>query len=81
MIAPNTRRVCCNAERIVIMKIVPRTIVLYVFAAHLVMLYGCAQTGQFMPAPTTVRFELKGLPANVIEVQVNDLRGQITEAD
>jgi hypothetical protein len=64
-----------------ILKIFSPTLLPYVFALHMVVLGGCAQTGQFTPTPTTVRIELQGLPADMVEVQVNDLRGQMTEAD
>jgi hypothetical protein len=62
-------------------KLLSRTIVLYLIATQPVVLFGCAQTRQFTPTPTTVRIELQGLPANVVEVQVNDLRGGLTESD
>ena len=70
-----------GTERITLVKLICRTMVRYVVAIHLVALFGCAQTRQFTPTPTTVRIELQGLPANVVEVQVNDLRGQLTESD
>jgi hypothetical protein len=38
------------------------------------LFFGCAQTRQFTPVPAPVRLQLEGLPANVVEVQVLDLR-------
>jgi len=35
---------------------------------------GCAQTRQFTPVPTQNHLQLEGLPANIVEVQVHDLR-------
>ena len=52
-----------------------------VFGVALVLFVGCAQTRQFTPVPASVRFQLEGLPANMIEVHVNDLRGQSNEPD
>jgi hypothetical protein len=62
-------------------KLLSRTSTLCVVATHMVVLFGCVQTRQFTPTPTTVRIELQGLPADLVEVQVNDLRGQLTESD
>jgi hypothetical protein len=38
------------------------------------LLSGCAQTRQFTPSAAPTRYQLHGLPANIVEVQVNDLR-------
>jgi hypothetical protein len=38
------------------------------------LLSGCAQTQQFTPSAAPARYQLHGLPANTVQVQVNDLR-------
>jgi len=35
---------------------------------------GCAQTKQYTPSPSATAYQLAGLPANIVDVQVNDLR-------
>ena len=52
-----------------------------VFGVAFILFVGCAQTRQFTPVPAPVRFQLEGLPANILEVHVNDLRGQSNEPD
>src|SRR5262245_18978156 len=45
------------------------------------LLSGCAQTRQFTPSATPARYQLHGLPANIVEVQVNDLRPEQSAGD
>jgi hypothetical protein len=41
----------------------------------------CAQTRQFTPSAAQARYQLHGLPANIVEVQVNDLRPEQSAGD
>jgi hypothetical protein len=52
-----------------------------VFAIACATFLGCAQTRQFTPTAAPVQFQLQGLPANLVEVQVNDLRALTSETD
>jgi hypothetical protein len=45
------------------------------------LLSGCAQTRQFTPSAAPARYQLHGLPANIVEVQVNDLRPEQSAGD
>ena len=58
-----------------------RRLVVAHLATFCAVLVGCAQTRQFTPTAAPVQIQLRGLPANVVEVQVNDLRGHTSEPD
>jgi hypothetical protein len=45
------------------------------------LLSGCAQTQQFTPSAAPARYHLHGLPANIVAVQVNDLRPEQSASD
>ena len=45
------------------------------------LLSGCAQTQQFTPSAAPACYQLHGLPANIVEVQVNDLRPEQSAGD
>jgi hypothetical protein len=45
------------------------------------VLAGCAQTPHFTPAVAPVNIQLPGLPANVVDVQVKDLRPERPGSD
>ena len=47
---------------------------LFVLLCTCVILSGCVQTKQYTPRVAVSNYHLAGLPANVIAVQVNDLR-------
>ena len=42
----------------------------------MVLLAGCAQTKQYTPLPIGTQYNLSGMPADIIRVQVNDLRAE-----
>ena len=42
----------------------------------MVLLAGCAQTKQYTPLPIGTQYNLTGMPADIIRVQVNDLRAE-----
>jgi hypothetical protein len=46
-----------------------------------VLFSGCAQTRQFTPSAAPARYQLHGLPTNIVEVQVNDLRPEQSAGD
>ena len=41
-----------------------------------VVLAGCAQTKQYTPQPIGTQYNLAGMPADLVRVQVNDLRAE-----
>ena len=41
-----------------------------------VALTGCAQTKQYAPQPIGTQYSLAGMPADLVRVQVNDLRAE-----
>lgn len=45
------------------------------------MLMACAQTQQYTPRLASYSYQLAGLPSNVVEVQVNDLRPETPSSD
>jgi len=45
-----------------------------VFGFAVALFIGCAQTRQFTPGPAQISLQLEGLPANIVEVQIHDLR-------
>lgn len=50
---------------------------LFTFLALLtVVLTGCAQTKQYTPQPIGTQYDLSGMPADLVRVQVNDLRAE-----
>lgn len=42
----------------------------------IVVLTGCAQTKQYAPQPVGTQYNLSGMPADLVRVQVNDLRAE-----
>ena len=67
---------------------VQRTIVRYGMIGRFLLLLAlgallsaCAQTRQFTPSAVTTRYQLHDLPANIVEVQVNDLRPEQSVGD
>lgn len=42
----------------------------------IVVLAGCAQTKQYTPQPIGTQYNLTGMPADLVRVQVNDLRAE-----
>jgi hypothetical protein len=42
----------------------------------IVFLTGCAQTKQYTPQPIGTQYNLSGMPADLVRVQVNDLRAE-----
>ena len=42
----------------------------------IVALAGCAQTKQYTPQPIGTQYNLTGMPADLVRVQVNDLRAE-----
>ena len=42
----------------------------------IVVLTGCAQTKQYTPQPIGTQYNLSGMPADLVRVQVNDLRAE-----
>lgn len=46
-----------------------------------IALAGCAQTKQYTPNPSAKSYQLPGLPSNVVDVQVNDLRPETADGD
>ena len=42
----------------------------------IVALTGCAQTKQYTPKPIETQYNLAGMPADLVRVQVNDLRAE-----
>jgi hypothetical protein len=47
---------------------------LLVLVVAVTLIVGCAQTRQFTPVASQTSLHLEGLPANIVEVQVHDLR-------
>ena len=48
----------------------------YYFFLFIVVLSGCAQTKQYAPHAIGTQYNLSGMPADLIRVQVNDLRAE-----
>ena len=42
----------------------------------IIVLTGCAQTKQYTPQPIGTQYNLAGMPADLVRVQVNDLRAE-----
>ena len=42
----------------------------------IIVLAGCAQTKQYTPQPIGTQYDLTGMPADLVRVQVNDLRAE-----
>lgn len=42
----------------------------------IIVLAGCAQTKQYTPQPIGTQYNLTGMPADLVRVQVNDLRAE-----
>lgn len=59
----------------------PRRSLVALVATVCAVLVGCAQTRHFTPTAAPLQIQLHGLPGNVVEVQVNDLRGHASEPD
>ena len=54
-----------------------KTFPLFTFLAlFIVVLTGCAQTKQYTPQPIGTQYDLSGMPADLVRVQVNDLRAE-----
>ncbi len=51
------------------------------FLISCLMLVACAQTQQYTPKIVSYSYQLLGLPSNIVEVQVNDLRPEIPAGD
>lgn len=47
----------------------------------IIAVISCAQTKQYTPIPSTKNYQLRGLPVNVVDVQVNDLRPETANGD
>ncbi len=49
----------------------------FAFLLLLVVVFaGCAQTKQYIPQPVGTQYNLTGMPADLVRVQVNDLRAE-----
>lgn len=54
-----------------------RNIFQFVFLSlFIVAITGCAQTKQYAPQPIGTQYNLTGMPADLVRVQVNDLRAE-----
>lgn len=54
-----------------------KTFSLFTFLSlFIVVLTGCAQTKQYTPQPIGTQYILSGMPADLVRVQVNDLRAE-----
>ena len=54
-----------------------KTFPLFTFISlFIVVLTGCAQTKQYTPQPIGTQYNLSGMPADLVRVQVNDLRAE-----
>ncbi|MFA4916051.1 MAG: hypothetical protein WC560_05195 [Syntrophales bacterium] len=51
------------------------------FFILIVALTGCAQTKQYTPQPIGTQYSLAGMPADLVRVQVNDLRAEKENSD
>lgn len=50
------------------------TIVFLLFIPIFTLIFGCSQTKQYTPRPPVREYQLPGMSANIVEVQINDLR-------
>ena len=51
------------------------------FSLIIVALIGCAQTKQYTPQPIGTQYNLRGMPADLVRLQVNDLRAEKENSD
>ena len=42
----------------------------------IIVIAGCSQTKQYTPQPIGTQYNLSGMPADIVRVQVNDLRAE-----